>query len=141
MECARAPVSSFNYDWRLMHNRRYHRSTLWLLPLLLWRLLLPAGVMPASGHQAGLVMCSGHGALAAESGVKPDTPDSRSGGKPAQHTCPFAMVGAFAPLSASYMHADIIESATRTVAVPDAQRIAPSGPQRKHLSRGPPELS
>ena len=81
-----------------MMRRSIRRRLLWLLPLALARLLLPAGVMPGSdAHGAAFVMCSVHHAA----GPHGDHAGAGSGDPQAHRVCPFAVAGTVACFSAA----------------------------------------
>jgi hypothetical protein len=115
----------------------------WLLPWLIARLLLPAGVMPfAPTGEPGWVLCSA-AALSAAPGTQ--TSDKLASSDPggehrAEAPCPFALAGACAPPPPACR---LLERAG--VAAPpiplDAGSRPVSRPLRAHLARGPPQYS
>ena len=127
---------------RIVIHVRPRRFVLWLLPLLMWQLLLPPGVMPGSGAQgATLVLCSMHHAPMGAMAPAADQRDHLPAGKRSSGICPFAAVGAAAPIAALEMtlRHDVVRD---FAALPsDAQRSAGSGPIRTQLSRAPPTFS
>lgn len=117
-----------------MTRRQAQLWTVWLLPLLVVRLLLPSGVMPAHGaHGASLVMCRaqfGAPLLPASSGGHTDPTH-------ADHSCPFF---AAAALAAPTTQLSALSPLLLVVAVAllALRRINPSGPIRSQRSRAPP---
>ena len=105
---------------------------LWLLPLLVMRLLLPSGVMPArSTHGLALVLCSSQHVRSA--------PDP--GRVHADALCPFATAVTTAP-PASLMQPAV--AGTRSSLWPltcQAQCSGQSGAPRSQLARAPPSFS
>lgn len=114
---------------------------LWLLPLLLLRLLLPTGVMPAdaAGH-ASLALCS-EGLPQPAAVPDREQRQPRPGGSHADSLCPFAAAAALAPPSAPSPPAPRIAASDAPSRGSQAQRTARSGPRRSQLSRAPPSLS
>lgn len=105
---------------------------LWLLPLLVMRLLLPTGVMPARGtHGFALVLCS----------VQHLQSAPQPGHAHAEALCPFAAAATAAPPPAPIRPA-------LPVALPGTSQIActaqcggQSGTPRSQLARAPPSFS
>lgn len=122
-----------------MTRRRAENWIVWLLPLLMLRLLLPVGVMPAAGPQGtGFVLCT------AQFGVNAAAANHTApirGSSHADSLCPFAAAAAGAPTPS------VRPMAARGVAVilPELSIVAgmpsASGPVRSQTSRAPPQLS
>ena len=111
----------------------------WLLPWLIARLLLPAGVMPfAPGGEPGWVLCSA-AALSAAPGTQPS---SDTGGVPqAEAPCLFALAGACAPPPHACRALERGGAAAAPRIPLDAAPRPVSRPARAHLARGPPQFS
>ena len=121
-----------------MMRRSIRRRLLWLLPLALARLLLPAGVMPGSdAHGAAFVMCSVHHAA----GPHGDHAGAGSGDPQAHRVCPFAVAGTVAPVCVPAL----IPGQARPVAFASVsitgQRSPGAGPPRSQGPRAPPSFS
>lgn len=105
---------------------------LWLLPLLVVRLLLPTGVMPARGeHGMALVLCSYQHLRSA-----PQRDHSHT-----DAPCPFAAAATSAPPAALRLPAP---AATLVIVAPPgaaAQWTVQSGALRSQSARGPPSFS
>lgn len=123
----------------MLRPARHPRLTLWLVPLLLWQLMLPPGVMPgATEHGSTLVLCDmHHGPMAPLPGHRDTAPGSHHGGS----MCPFAAVGAIGPLAVNLAVAAHGAPVALAIPFPDAQRAVLPLPSRAHRSRGPPALS
>ena len=105
---------------------------LWLLPLLVMRLLLPSGVMPAhSTHGLALVLCSAQHARSA--------PDP--GHVHADALCPFAAAVTPAPPASLLQPADAATQSSLSPLACQAQCGAQSGAPRSQLARAPPSFS
>lgn len=124
-----------------MH-RRHEYWTIALLPLLVMRLLLPSGVMPAYGtHGVGLVLCSS--AHLQRLSVK----DSERLAPNQRHThsdllCPFAAAAAPAPIITLTSPPAPPDTPLNISSRPrDPQRTVISGPRRSQLTRAPPSYS
>lgn len=114
-----------------MTRRRAEFWLLWLLPLLVMRLLLPTGVMPARGdHGFALILCSPQHQHAA--------PDS--GRAHADAPCPFAAAATVAP-PASVQRAPYALTGRSTLILPPAPRTAPAVLARSQRARAPPSFS
>lgn len=122
-----------------MRFARRHALALWLLPLVLCQLLLPPGVMPGSpGGSAGLVLCDGHHGPMAPSGA----PDPKHPANPGHGSmCPFAAVGAAAPLPTLPVAALDRARPCADEAPACGQRVPAAGPVRSQRSRAPPTVS
>ncbi len=125
----------------MLRARRYRSLILWLAPLLVWQLLLPAGVMPGANAQgATLVLCSVHHVMM----VPAENAKSKAAGVPGKSSstvCAFAAVGAAAPTPSGLLWTaqDVRISSHLVLSI--AQRVAPSGPYRTQISRAPPSLA
>jgi hypothetical protein len=104
---------------------------LWLLPLLVTRLLLPTGVMPArSAHGVALVLCSWQHHRSA-----PDQSHSH-----AEAPCPFAAAAA-APTATSVLAALASTLSTLAPSTGTAQCTGHTGAARSQRARAPPSFS
>ncbi|HEY1724440.1 MAG TPA: hypothetical protein VGF89_03380 [Steroidobacteraceae bacterium] len=104
---------------------------LWLLPLLVMRLLLPTGVMPARGdHGFALILCSVEHPHAA--------PDS--GRAHADAPCPFAAAATLAPPASVALTPCVLWSGSELVLAP-APCSASSVLTRSQQARAPPSFS
>jgi hypothetical protein len=105
---------------------------LWLLPLLVMRLLLPTGVMPAhSTHGFALVLCS----------VQHLRSAPQPGHAHAEALCPFAAAASVAPPAAPIQPALPLAPARQSQIACSAQCSGQSGTARTQLARAPPSLS
>jgi hypothetical protein len=105
---------------------------LWLLPLLVTRLLLPTGVMPArAAHGVALVLCSWQHHRSA-----PDQTHSH-----ADAPCPFAAAATAAPPAAASLAALASTLPTLAPSSGTAQCIGRSGVARSQRARAPPSFS
>lgn len=124
--------------------RRFPRlPVLWLLPLLVWQLLLPPGVMPgARAGAAALVLCPMHGAMPAgdPGSVGPVAPGTGTE-KYRPSICPFAATGAAAPSLAGLPVAAHDSPPRLDPPAYVSAPWAPPGPVRSQISRAPPRLS
>ncbi len=123
-----------------MTKRRAHFHSLWLLPILVLRGLMPAGTMlDVSNGSPSVVMCSG-GFFTVSTGSHHNDSTTQHN---AEHysVCPFAMaLGAATPVNI----VSLVNFATFIVTdnvVTVASHNSLSGPIRTHLSRAPPALS
>jgi hypothetical protein len=114
-----------------MSRRRAELWMLGLLPLLVVRLLLPTGVMPARGtHGLALVLCSAQHARSA-----PDT-----GHVHADALCPFAAAGTPAPPASPMPPAVAPSPSSLWPLARQARCSGPSGAPRSQLARAPPVI-
>jgi hypothetical protein len=125
-----------------MHRRHAEYWTIALLPLLVMRLLLPTGVMPAYGtHGVGLVLCSLAHLQQLPAKGSERLPSNQRGAH-SDPLCPFATAAAPAPivtLNSSPEPPDTrfnLSSGSR-----DTQRTTIFGPHRSQLTRAPPSYS
>jgi hypothetical protein len=111
------------------------RAQLWmlgLLPLLVVRLLLPTGVMPARGsHGLALVLCG-------TSHLRP-APEQRH--SHADTTCPFAAAAAAAPTGTPDQPALLDTRSALAPLAGAAQCPLHSAVARSQTARGPPSFS
>jgi len=115
-----------------MTRRRSEVWMLWLLPLLVMRLLLPIGVMPArSTHGFALVLCS----------VQHLRSAPQPGHAHAEALCPFAAAASAAPPSALIQPALPLALARQSLIACTAQCSGQSGAPRSQLARAPPSFS
>jgi hypothetical protein len=115
-----------------MTRRRAEFWMLWLLPLLVMRLLLPTGVMPArSTHGVALVLCS----------IQHLRSAPESGHAHAEPLCPFAAAASAAPPSALIGPALPDALSNQSPMVCEAQCTGQSGAPRTQLARAPPSFS
>jgi len=116
--------------------RRFENLTAWLLPFLLLRMLLPAGIMPVAGAQGvDFSICRGVVALD-RSFVDEDTVPATSDAHGDQ-SCPFGLVvaGAAGDSAGSASLLRFVQSAGPDYALPDPV-VAPA--HRAHPPRAPP---
>lgn len=105
---------------------------LWLLPLLVTRLLLPTGVMPArSTHGFALVLCS----------VQHLRSAPQPGHAHAETLCPFAAAASAAPPSALVQPPQPLALSGHSQPTCTAQCSGRSGTVRTQLARAPPSFS
>jgi hypothetical protein len=105
---------------------------LWLLPLLVMRLLLPTGVMPArSSHGFALVLCS----------VQHLRSAPQPGHAHAEALCPFAAAASAAPPAAPIQLASPLALARQSQIACSAQCSGQSRIVRSQLARAPPSFS
>lgn len=105
---------------------------LWLLPLLVMRLLLPTGVMPArSTHGLALVLCS----------VQHPQSAPQPGHAHAEALCPFAAAASAAPPQAAIQPALPLALERQLPIAGGAQCSGQSGTLRSQLARAPPSFS
>ena len=105
---------------------------LWLLPLLVMRLLLPTGVMPArSTHGFALVLCSAQHLRSAP----------QSGQAHAGALCPFAAAASAAPPAVQVRSALPPALSRQSLIACTAQCSGQSGTPRSQLARAPPSSS
>lgn len=105
---------------------------LWLLPLLVMRLLLPTGVMPArSTHGVALVLCS----------VQHLRSAPQPGHAHAEALCPFAAAATAAPPAALLQPALAAALSGQSPIACEAQCSGQSGTPRTQLARAPPSFS
>jgi len=138
-----------------MTHRRAKSWLIWLLPLLVLRLLLPSGVMPAYGSQGTtrLVLCSldlvqtkqSIGSLTSI-GLRSDTVagDHAPAHQKGPHTsslCPFAAAATPAPGYTVSLRVLPATSVLLILSASQSQRATRSGPVRSQLSRAPPSFS
>jgi hypothetical protein len=115
-----------------MTRRRAEFWMLWLLPLLVMRLLLPTGVMPArSTHGVALVLCSFQHLRSA--------PDQ--GHAHADAPCPFAAAATSAPPSADLNQARVGWQSSPAPLAFEAQCRGLTGTARSQCARAPPSFS
>jgi hypothetical protein len=115
-----------------MTRRRAEFWMLWLLPLLVMRLLLPTGVMPArSNHGFALVLCS----------VQHLRSAPQPGQAHADTLCPFAAAASAAPPSAQVQPPLPLMLSRQLQVACTAQCNAQSGTVRTQLARAPPSFS
>jgi len=111
------------------------RAQLWmlgLLPLLVVRLLLPTGVMPArSTHGLALVLC----------GSSHLRPAPEQGHSHADTLCPFAAAGAAAPTGAPEQPPLLAGRSALAPAAGAPQCPVHSAVARSQSARGPPSFS
>jgi hypothetical protein len=115
-----------------MTRHRAQIRMLWLLPLLLTRLLLPTGVMPARGaHGVALVLCSWqhHQSAPAQDHSHADAP------------CPFAAAASAAPPSTLPQSALAMTAPTLALRGGSAQCAGRTGAARSQRARAPPSFS
>jgi hypothetical protein len=117
-----------------MSRRRAEFWMLWLLPLLVMRLLLPTGVMPArSTHGVALVLCSiQHLRSAPDQGHAPAHADA---------LCPFAAAATPAPPATLILPAPAGSLSTLSPLACEAQCSGKTGAPRSQLARAPPSFS
>ncbi|MGH8231921.1 MAG: hypothetical protein ACRESY_08885 [Steroidobacteraceae bacterium] len=114
-----------------MTRRRAEFWLLGLLPLLVMRLLLPTGVMPARGdHGFALILC----------GVQHQHAGPDSGRAHADTPCPFAAAATVAP-PASVQLSPCVPAATSTLILAPAPCSAQSVLARSQRARAPPSFS
>jgi hypothetical protein len=114
-----------------MTRRRAEFWLLWLIPLLVMRLLLPTGVMPARGdHGFALILCTVQHPHAA--------PDA--GRAHADAPCPFAAAATVAP-PASAQLAPCALTVSRALILAPAPCAARSVLARSQRARAPPSFS
>jgi hypothetical protein len=115
--------------------RRRHQLLKALIPILLFGLMLPIGVMPGHAHGTPtLVLCQA--AHPAPAGRHQDASSTNDQSTPA--ICPFAATASAAPTAA---HPIIVTDAGRSDLAPDhrdGQRVPAFGPTRNTSPRGPP---
>ena len=114
-----------------MIRRRAEFWMLWLLPLLVMRLLLPTGVMPArSTHGFALVLCSMQHLRSApeQAHSHPDAP------------CAFAAAATPAPPATPILPARAATLLTRAPPAGKAQCTGQTGAARSQSARGPPSF-
>ena len=121
-----------------MTRRRLQFTIHWLLPLLVLRLMLPSGIMPAYDLQGmKLVFCSGL--------VQQPQDDAGHSGSPASaHAdvlCPFAAAAAPAPPPVPVLTELRLSVAISPVARQLFFAVVQPGPRRIQTPRGPPALS
>src|ERR1700680_2570539 len=115
-----------------MTRRRAEFWMLWLLPLLVMRLLLPTGVMPArSTHGFALVLCSMQHLRSA-----PEQDHAR-----ADALCPFAAAATLAPPSALILPALADTLSSFSPLAGEAQCSGKFGAPRTQLARAPASFS
>jgi hypothetical protein len=115
-----------------MTRRRAEFWMLWLLPLLVMRLLLPTGVMPArSSHGLALVLCS----------VQHLRSAPQPGHARIEALCPFAAAASAAPPSALILPALTPVPSRQSLIACTAQCNGQSGTPRSQLARAPPSFS
>jgi hypothetical protein len=115
-----------------MTRRRAEFWMLWLLPLLVMRLLLPTGVMPArSTHGFALVLCS----------VQHLRSAPQPGHAHAESLCPFAAAASAAPPSAPIQPALPLALPGQSLIACTSQCNGQSGTPRSQLARAPPSFS
>jgi hypothetical protein len=113
---------------------RHHAQLwmLWLLPLLLTRLLLPTGVMPArSAHGVALVLCSWQHHRSA-----PDQNHSH-----ADAPCPFAAAATAAAPATPILPGLAGTLSTLAPSAGEAQCFGQTGAARSQSARAPPSFS
>jgi hypothetical protein len=104
---------------------------LWLLPLLVMRLLLPTGVMPArSSHGVALVLCR----------PQPIRSAPAAGHTHAEALCPFASAAPPAPPATLVRSALAATPSDHPSAARQAQCSGQSGAPRSQLVRAPPSF-
>ncbi|HEY3732145.1 MAG TPA: hypothetical protein VGL28_12875 [Steroidobacteraceae bacterium] len=114
-----------------MTRRRADFWLLWVLPLLVMRLLLPTGVMPARGdHGFALILC----------GVQHQHAAPDSGRTHADTPCPFAAAATVAP-PASIQLAPWAPAASSTPIIAPALGGVPTVLARSQRARAPPSFS
>ncbi|MCC7412723.1 MAG: hypothetical protein IT495_13995 [Gammaproteobacteria bacterium] len=123
-----------------MIRRRTARAlSWWLLPWLLARLLVPAGVMPAGpGGEPGWVLCSGislPGAAPGE-GAGDGGDGQRAGG-----ACPYALAGTSAPPPAAGLVSGYAAVGTSQRFPAESGPAWPAARSHAHRARGPPQYS
>ena len=105
---------------------------LWLLPLLVTRLLLPTGVMPArSAHGVALVLCGWQHHRSA-----PDQDHSH-----ADAPCPFAAAATAAPPATPILPVLAGTLSTLAPSAGEAQCAGQTGAARSQRARAPPSFS
>ena len=109
---------------------REFRVVAFLLPLLVLRALIPAGFMVS--------MVSGAAELTFCGATQHD--HAHHGTSSADPTCPFAQSSGPAPLPSLLTLAQSIDSARFEPPAAVSQTVAPFGPVRQHVPRGPPAL-
>jgi hypothetical protein len=115
-----------------MTRHRAQLWMLWLLPLLVMRLLLPTGVMPArSAHGVALVLCSWQHHQSA-----PDRNHSH-----VDALCPFAAAATAAPPAAPILPVVAATRSTRAPRAGEAQCAGQTGAIRSQSARAPPSFS
>lgn len=138
-------------------NRRFAKLlTLWIVPLLLARALIPAGFMlAADANGLSLVFCSGSmslapaaqdphaghaGHIAHAEHHDPHSGHESSGMQHESGPCPFSLAAsaALADITSSTDVAFVV--ATTVVAVPSSPAVS-AGPLRADRIRGPPALA
>ena len=116
---------------KIFGRMREFRLVAFLLPLLVLRALIPAGFMISMvGGAAELTFC---GAAQHD--------HAHHGTTSADPTCPFAQSSAPAPLPTLPALAKSIDSARFEPPRAVSQTVAPFGPVRQHVPRGPPALT
>jgi hypothetical protein len=138
-----------------MKRRYLHRWTIWLLPFLLARALVPAGFMLSTDATGGLsiVFCSGILASASAETVSAESAHHHhhGAGNEAEATDPPAQQGgdntvcafALAGVASSYELSNVAHVPSHTEYSPlFASLLVPrTGPVRSELIRGPPALA
>jgi hypothetical protein len=134
-----ATQNRLRYDVSRMRRRRTEIWMTWALPLIVLRLLLPAGVMPtASAFGPTLSICSASN-LGRSSPQSPDAP--RQGGSHDDMVCPFAAAATAAPANTTSVMLPVRTGYFVDHFAPSTQRIAQAGPLRTQRSRAPPTNS
>ena len=137
MRCAalRAAVRLLQNIFKMAARMSRHRAEfwmLWLLPLLVMRLLLPSGVMPAhSPHGFALVLCSSQHLRSA--------PDA--GNAHADALCPFAAAVTAAPPTSLIEPVAAATQSSLAALTCRAQCVGQSGAARTQVARAPPSFS
>ena len=110
----------------------------WLLPWLVARLLVPAGVMPAvPAGEPGWILCS----AAAVGTPGPEAPHGSGGTHHDTAPCPFAVAAPGAPPPSTFQLATHDLAGVVTPIPVAAGRTWPPRPARAHRARAPPSYS
>jgi hypothetical protein len=121
-----------------MSHRRAEKYFLFALPLIVLRLLLPAGLMPTAEISGpALELCSPE-----KVGQSPGNPRApEQGGSHNDGLCPFAAAAAMAPAHAAVIQVSPGVGLALAPCSFNAQCVAQSGPLRTQRSRAPPSNS
>ncbi|MCC7462327.1 MAG: hypothetical protein IT480_07685 [Gammaproteobacteria bacterium] len=122
----------------MMHPRSTHALACWLLPWLVARLFVPAGIMPAApAGEPGWILCS----AAADGTPRPEAPGGSGGTHRETAPCPFAVAGAGAPPPPPIL---LLAPGTAGAVPPNPADAGPAWPVRPasaHRARAPPQYS
>ena len=119
----------------MMRTHSAHALARWLLPWLVARLLVPAGVMPAApAGEPGWILCS----AAALGTPRPEAPRGSGGAHHESAPCPFAVAAAGAPPPATPQLATYAVAGLTLPIPADAGPSWPPRPARAPRARAPP---